>query len=313
MLAVMLLAYIGGQTPFLVEAGLGGADYQLPGFVDDCGTWENESLDSASGLWPQDGVRIPAQLCENERDVYALVIPPGTWVSLAIEMSGTGQGDTDLDLWEVATEPPDESQTVESGDDEPDFAVASYSATEKPFEWLAWYNPDDVGLVKYVVVDGWGGASDDYELVFQVIDSDQVLDCDAYDDTRESSPCDVSETDSPDALPDVDLLVQAEGGDSSPADPTEKLREFVNTTMDDSGPAGWPPTSFAEARDESEPQEASLEIPIDDHTASFMTKLTQVGIAGISLLLGLVAVEHVQSSSGRRLRRPNSASRPPQT
>ena len=87
----------------------------------------------------------------------------------------------------------------------------------------------------------------------------------------------------------------------------------MNTTVTDKETSGWPPTSISEPRAEAAAQDPSLEIPMDDQTASFMTKLTQVGLAGISLLLGLVAVEHVQSTSGRRLRRPKSSSSTPRS
>ena len=312
MFASLLLAYIGCETPKMGESGV-----QLPDFVDDCGSWQNETLETASGLWPEDGVRIQAELCNGERDVYALVIPAGAWVSLTLEMSGTGEGDTDLDLWEVATaEPPEGPEAPETASDDRgrDFAVASYSATEKPFEWLAWYNADlDAPVVKYVVVDGWGGASDRYELVFQVLESAEVLDCEDYDETRESGPCDSPPvTDSNGPPSNVEALAQ--NTDVEPPETlesSEKLLEFLDSTTEENGPTGWPPTSFAEDRAEAAAQDTSLEIPIDDQTASFMTKLTQVGLAGISLLLGLVAVEHVQGNTGRRLRRPKASPQPP--
>ena len=310
MAALMLLACMGGQTPTLDEA-----EVQLSSFVDDCRHPQNDSLESASGLWPQEGVRIPAQLCENDRDIYALVIPAGTWVGLTLELSGTGEGDTDLDLWEVATGDTPTPLAVVSEDSERDFAVAAYSASEKPYEWLSWYNPEDEPMLKYVVVDGWGDASDHYELVFQVIDSDEVLDCETTDETRESGPCSPSATESPDGPPQVTGLAKnAEAAPPEPPEaPSQKLVEFVNATDEDHGPSGWPPTSISEPRAEATAEESNPEIPIDRQTASFMTKLTQLGLAGISLVLGLVAVEHVQSTSGKRLRRPKSSSSPPRS
>ncbi len=165
---------------------------QLPDFVDDCDEALNETVESASGLWPEDGERVGAELCEGDLDVYVLAIPPNSWVSLAVEMDGSGKGGTDLDLWEVdGNDEVHKRLDLVEDEDESDFDVVFYSATEQPYERLAWHNTGgEEPILKWVVVDGFRGAEDDYELVFQVSDYEDLLDCDeAYDDVSEGGPC----------------------------------------------------------------------------------------------------------------------------
>ncbi len=92
-------------------------------------------------------------------------------------IDGAGEGQTDLDLYEV------------DGDDE----VVWGSASSQPFERIAWFNPDDEPMSRFVRVEGYAGARADYDILLRVDRYHEEMDCDdAYPDEDaddESGPC----------------------------------------------------------------------------------------------------------------------------
>ena len=95
--------------------------------------------------------------------MYAVNVPANTWLSLSVEIDGTGSGTTDLDLYEL--EHPDHEI-----DDSIDFIggetgalnILNYSGKSTDFERLAWYNPTDAMRTHHVVVIGYDGAAANY-------------------------------------------------------------------------------------------------------------------------------------------------------
>ncbi len=150
----------------------------FPEFTEDCGSAANDTLETAAGLEAEDeatweGIR----LCTDDLDYYRIDVPPHRWLSLTVFIDGDGAGQTDLDLWAID----DEDETYWG------------SASGQPFERIAFYNPGDEPLTKYVRVEGWDGGRADYDLLMRVDRYHDELDCDdAYDDEDpddEDGPC----------------------------------------------------------------------------------------------------------------------------
>jgi len=165
----------------------------IPGeLADDCTEGLNDDLDSADIL-ETDETHIVYEgltLC-NEYDVYTLDVPPETWVSVSIEIDGSGAGSTDIDLYEVAhPDFPLESGmdfvTTETGS----LDILTYSSSEEDYERLAWYNPGSSPRTHALYVAPYSGEDTEYTIRVRTSSWHQVRDCDdVYSDTSESGPC----------------------------------------------------------------------------------------------------------------------------
>jgi len=124
-------------------------------------------------------------------DVYRIDIPPSTWVSVALDIDGSGAGATDLDLFEVEGPEGLYPNYLDQVNDEGEaFNIIWYSATEASFERLAWYNPTDTTVSHYLAIDGYEGATGTYDLNIRASEWHDSLNCnDVYDDDSESGPC----------------------------------------------------------------------------------------------------------------------------
>lgn len=178
--SLLLLAFVsltvGCMSPNAEEPDEG--ESPLPAFEEDCGNPRNDSVETASGLLAEDeltweGVR----LCSDDVDYYRMDVPAHRWASLKITIDGPGDGQTDLDLFEV-----DEDDEVIWG-----------SAAGQPFERIAFYNPTDEPVSHFARVEGWEGSRADYDILVRVDRYHEDLDCDdAYPDEEasdERGPC----------------------------------------------------------------------------------------------------------------------------
>ena len=165
-------------------------------FVDDCDEGLNDALELAVSLEVANGSRVDGiQLCKKEIDYYRFELPPQAYVSLSVIIDGSGSNSedkTDLDLLEVA--PPDAglSGLLDMVADEDDQVVDTlwYSASENTTERLAWFNPSDEAMVKWVAVDGYKKSAASYSLEFVVDEFHEGLDCDEfYTKTGQKGPC----------------------------------------------------------------------------------------------------------------------------
>jgi len=163
----------------------------LPAFVDDCATLSNETRSTASGLSSQDGtVYSGVQLCANDMDVYRVDVPAGLWLSVSIDIDGSGQGTTDLDMYELDHPSTPLPSSLDMVDDSYSENIVWYSYAEIDYEALAWYNPTNQTRSHYIAIAGYNGAIADYDLTVQTSDYHEGLDCDAfYSNTSESGPC----------------------------------------------------------------------------------------------------------------------------
>jgi hypothetical protein len=65
-----------------------------------------------------------------------------------------------------------------------------YSASDQPTERLAWFNPTDEDLEKWVAVDGYKKSEGSYALVFGVEDFHEGFDCNEFfNKTGQQGPC----------------------------------------------------------------------------------------------------------------------------
>jgi hypothetical protein len=161
----------------------------LPGFVVDCDDRLNDDEDSLAGIESDDGALYEdLELCDGDQDWYRIDVPPGKWVSVELVIHGSGNNwadDSDLDLW----------QMDEDGDE------IWWSATEQPYERLAWFNETDVPVPHFFKVDGYQGAHGGYDLFVERSKFHEDRDCDDayeeeaeedgedYDEDDESGPC----------------------------------------------------------------------------------------------------------------------------
>ena len=160
---------------------------------DDCDHELNDGLDDASylALEGQHTLFEDIELCGNEVDVYAVEIPAKSWLSLSIEIDGTGSASTDLDLYEVEHPDYDIDDSVdfitgESGS----LNILNYSAKSSDYERLAWYNPSDETRIHHIWVLGYDGSEANYSIRIRSSVWHEVDDCDSvFSDTSESGPC----------------------------------------------------------------------------------------------------------------------------
>ncbi|MBN93317.1 MAG: hypothetical protein CL928_04490, partial [Deltaproteobacteria bacterium] len=152
----------------------------VPPFVNDCGG-QNDDINSLAGLVAVDFQTYSGvQLCANEEDWYEIIIPAGMWVSVELDIDGTGHNGTDMTDLDLV---------------EADGAAAPiwWSASEQGYERLAWHNPGSVAISKTLFVYGYNGATADYDIVIRVSEWDDGLDCDVYypgtSPASETGPC----------------------------------------------------------------------------------------------------------------------------
>ena len=156
----------------------------LPEFVDDCRDDKNDVVEDASGLLAENGETYEdVELCDNDRDYYRIDIPAGRWVSVEIQIDGLGNSfdGTDFDLWEV--------------DDDGDRLWGS-SSDRLTYERLAWFNPGDSPVARYLLVEG---AEEDgnYDIVVRRSRFHEGLDCDAHYEDDEDDAEDNEDNDGP--------------------------------------------------------------------------------------------------------------------
>jgi hypothetical protein len=163
----------------------------LPPFVDDCGTAENETIQTASGLSSVDGSTwTNVQLCSGEMDVYRIDVPPGEWLSVTIEIDGSGQGSTDLDIFEFENPASPLPAKLDIVDDSYTTNIIWYSYAETDVESLAWYNDTNQAETHYIAVAPWDTATADYDILIDTSSFHEGVDCDVfYSNTSESGPC----------------------------------------------------------------------------------------------------------------------------
>ncbi len=152
----------------------------LPEFIDDCGGL-NDDLLAPAGLLANDGEAYTARLCPDDIDVYRIDVPAHSWLSLQMVPEHGGDGDSDLDMWQL--DDPDNPvdprlDFVDLDADDAERNVLWYSATAQSYERLAWYNPGDERMSRFVAIDGYEGAYDDYELELSVSDWHEGMECD---------------------------------------------------------------------------------------------------------------------------------------
>ena len=165
-------------------------------FVDDCDEGLNDDLSSAVNLWVEDGaVQSDVSLCKKEVDFYRFTLPPQSYVSLTLNIDGSGEyktDATDIDLLEVSAPDAQVSGLLDMVADEADQEVDTlwYSASDQPTERLAWFNPSDEELEKWVAVDGYKKSEGSYEIAFRVDDFHEGFDCNEFfDRTGQKGPC----------------------------------------------------------------------------------------------------------------------------
>ena len=166
-------------------------DTALPPIVNDCTEALDESVETAQAILGVDGVHEPdLVLCEEEIDVYVVQVPPGSWLSVEVEIDGSGHNGTDktdLDLWELddPEDPLDEALRTSDEDD-----VVWASASSQPYERLAWHNLGEEPERHYIAVDGYRKATATYALRVTVDDFHAGVDCDEfYEETGEGGEC----------------------------------------------------------------------------------------------------------------------------
>ena len=166
----------------------------VTGFIDDdCVEGLNDSLDEATyvALAGQHTVFEDVELCSGDVDVYTVEIPAYTWLSLSVEIDGSGSGSSDLDLYEVehpeyAIDDDIDFITGESGS----LNILNYSSKSSDYERLAWYNPSEESRIHHVYVLGYDTAEADYTIRIRTSVWHEVEDCDsAFSDTSEDGPC----------------------------------------------------------------------------------------------------------------------------
>jgi len=166
-------------------------DTALAPLLDDCEEGLDDTVETAQQLQGSNGIHEgDLRLCEGEIDVYSIAVPPGAWLSLEVEIDGSGHNGTDrtdLDLWELdnPAAPIDEALRTSSESD-----VIWYSSSSQPYERLAWHNPTDEPVVHYVAVDGYKTGQAWYALRVTVDDWHEGASCDDfYEDTSKNGQC----------------------------------------------------------------------------------------------------------------------------
>jgi hypothetical protein len=165
-------------------------------FIDDCEEALNDSLETAVDLLAEDGTtHTGVHLCKKEVDYYRFYLPAQSYVSLNLEIEGSGSyknDKTDLDLLEVSAPDAQVSGLLDMVADEPDQEVDTlwYSASDQPQERLAWFNPTDESIEKWVAIDGFKKSVSTYDLSFRVDEFHEGFDCNEFfSKTGQKGPC----------------------------------------------------------------------------------------------------------------------------
>ena len=181
------------QTASDIDDKLDPADENpLPEWVDDCDEALNDAIDLPAGLESLDGkIYEGIQLCKDDLDFYRIDVPPHTWVSVEVLIDGSGAGGTDLDLFEVKAVEASGTNYLDLVNDVSDTENLVWaSATEQPYERLAWANTATIPQTHYLALDGYQGAAANYSIQIQTSEWHDDLDCDTrFEDTSEAGPC----------------------------------------------------------------------------------------------------------------------------
>ncbi|HJN76605.1 MAG TPA: hypothetical protein QGF58_21930 [Myxococcota bacterium] len=166
-------------------------DTALPPPTDDCTAALDNDLGQAQAILGADGTRHTGLwICEGDIDVYAIAVPPMSWLAFEVQIGGSGHNPTDktdLDLWELDDPQSPLDDALRTTDEED---IVWYSASAQPYERLAWYNDSQEPALHYIAVDGYHKAVAAYDISVTVDDFHDDLDCDGlYEDTSESGPC----------------------------------------------------------------------------------------------------------------------------
>ena len=130
------------------------------------------------------------QLCEGDRDIYRVEVPPYSWLSFSIEIDGSGSGASDLDLIEVAHPDYDVDESILWLGETGGYTLLSYSSKTTDYERLAWYNPTSRSQTHHLLVYPYESAAADYDIRIRTSDWHEERDCDdIYDDSGEDGPC----------------------------------------------------------------------------------------------------------------------------
>ena len=179
----------------LAETGESAAEVDYT-FVEDCGEGLNDTLESATPLLIEDGLTISSiELCKKEVDYYRFVLPPQSYVAINVNIDGSGiykEDKSDLDLLEVAGPNSDLSGLLDMVADDADQEVDTlwYSASDNPNERLAWFNPSDKAIEKWVAVDGYKKSTANYEIVVRLDEFHEGMDCNEFfSKTGQKGPC----------------------------------------------------------------------------------------------------------------------------
>jgi len=148
----------------------------LPEFVDDCTEESNDDFGDFAGLLAENLREYDAQLCEGDVDWYRIDVPPGRWVSVELQIDGSGRNatdGTDLDLFHCD----------EVGDD-----VWS-SAHEQDWEMLSFANLGDEPESHYLRVDPYNTGAADYTLAIRTASFHEGIDCGEFYEDTEDGQC----------------------------------------------------------------------------------------------------------------------------
>ncbi len=134
-------------------------------FVDDCTEARNDTPEQATVVG---GLQTNINLCERDEDFYEVSISPGEWLSLTMNIDGSGHNGTDqsdLDLWELNRPgdpvPPELDRYSADLDT---YDVIWSSVAHDTLERLAWFNPTNTVQQRLVMVNGFDGATARYAL-----------------------------------------------------------------------------------------------------------------------------------------------------
>ena len=155
-------------------------DTALPPPTDDCTEALDNDLGQAQAILGADGTRHTGLwICEGDIDVYAIAVPPMSWLAFEVQIGGSGHNPTDktdLDLWELDDPQSPLDDALRTTDEED---IVWYSASAQPYERLAWYNDSQEPALHYIAVDGYHKAVAAYDI--SVTADEIIADCSVID------------------------------------------------------------------------------------------------------------------------------------
>jgi len=150
-------------------------DPSVPGWGDDCSPGLNDTVATAVGVQVIDGQTYAGEICAGDTDVFVLNLPPETWASVELDISGSGSGGSDLDLYELVAD----GQSVQN------------SYTTNGYERLAVYNQTASPRQHVFQVHPYQGATASYEVVVRASAYHDGMECDDFysGSPAEGGPC----------------------------------------------------------------------------------------------------------------------------